>query len=160
MVPMQSADLDAVMEIERLAYRTPWVRQLFIEELGRDFAHIDLVKVRERGAARVVAFANYWLVRDEVHILNVATHPDARRQGHAARLLEQMLAVASRRGCRLLTLEVRRSNVAALALYARYDFRQVGIRVNYYVDDREDAIVMLRELDVDGGAKPTKGGES
>ena len=61
----------------------------------------------------VLAFVNYWLVRDEVHVLNVASHPSARRQGHAARLIEHVVAFAQRHKCRYLTLEVRRSNTAA-----------------------------------------------
>src|SRR5438132_12200660 len=85
--PMRLADLDEVMEIERRSYRTPWTRQIFIEELSRDFGHIDVVRQRDRDGNRVVAFCNYWHVRDEIHILNVAVHPDARRQGHAAMLL-------------------------------------------------------------------------
>ena len=87
-----------------------------------------------------------WLVRDEVHVLNLATHPDARRQGHAARLLEHVIAFGHKHHCRYLTLEVRRSNKAAIRLYRKYGFRPVGIRPNYYSHGREDAIVMLLEL--------------
>ena len=93
-----------------------------------------------------MAFVNYWLVRDEVHVLNVATHPEARRQGHAARLLEHVIAFANRNKCRYVTLEVRRSNAGAIRLYRKYGFRPVGVRPNYYVEDNEDAIVMLLEL--------------
>ena len=143
-LPMRHADLDDVMEIERLAYRTPWERQVFIEELARDWAHLDVA--RDRAGARVVAFVNYWLVRDEVHILNVASHPGARRQGLASRLLAHVIDFARRHACRFVTLEVRRSNVGALKLYRSFGFRSVGVRPNYYVDDQEDAVVMLLEI--------------
>jgi ribosomal-protein-alanine N-acetyltransferase len=144
-VPMKPHDLDDIMEIEKLAFRAPWSRQVFVEELERDWAHVDVL--RERVAhAKVAAFVNYWLVRDEVHVLNVATHPDARRNGHAARLLEHVIAFAHREKCRYVTLEVRRSNQPAIRLYRKYGFRPVGIRPNYYVEDNEDAIVMLLEL--------------
>jgi ribosomal-protein-alanine N-acetyltransferase len=142
--PMSEADLDAIMEIERTSFRAPWSRQVFVEELERDWAHVDVLKARD--GSGVVAFVNYWLVRDEVHVLNIATHLDARRRGHAARLLEHVIAFAHRERCRYLTLEVRRSNSGALRLYRKYGFRPVGIRPNYYVEDHEDAIVMLLEL--------------
>lgn len=144
-VPMRPADLDDIMEIERLSFRAPWSRQVFVEELERDWAHVDVLRARAAGSP-VIAFVNYWLVRDEVHVLNVATHPGARRQGHAARLIEHVIGFANRHKCRYLTLEVRRSNQPALRLYRKYGFRPVGIRPNYYVEDNEDAIVMLLEL--------------
>jgi ribosomal-protein-alanine N-acetyltransferase len=142
--PMGAADLDEIMEIERLSFRAPWSRQVFVEELDRDWAHVDVL--RERESARVLAFVNYWLVRDEVHVLNIAAHPEARQKGHGARLLEHVIAFASRQRCRYVTLEVRRSNSSAIRLYRKYGFRPVGIRPNYYVEDHEDAIVMLLEL--------------
>jgi ribosomal-protein-alanine N-acetyltransferase len=143
--PMKASDLDAIMEIERVSFRAPWSRQVFVEELDREWAHVDVLKERVAGA-RVIAFVNYWLVRDEVHVLNVASHPNARRQGHASRLLEHVIAFAHRHKCRYVTLEVRRSNAGAIRLYKKYGFRPVGVRPNYYVEDNEDAIVMLLEL--------------
>ncbi len=149
-LPMRIGDLDDVMEIERLSFRAPWSRQVFIEELDRDWAHVDVVKDRgatlSAGTSKVVGFCNYWLVRDEVHILNIAIHPDERRRGHAARLLAHVVEFARRHACRYITLEVRRSNHGAIKLYRSFGFRPVGIRPNYYVEDNEDAIVMLLEL--------------
>jgi ribosomal-protein-alanine N-acetyltransferase len=139
--PMTLRDLDEVMEIERLSFRAPWSRQVFIEELDRDWAHVDVL--RERPGGRVVAFVNFWLVRDEVHVLNVATHPEARRHGYASVLLGHVIDFASRSHCRYVTLEVRRSNQAAIRLYRKFGFRPVGIRPNYYIEDHEDAVVML-----------------
>ena len=147
-VPMRLADLDQVMEIERLSFPNPWSRQIFIEELEREWAHLEVVRERTGRGQRVVAFCNYWLVRDEVHILNIASHPQERRKGHAARLLAHVIEFARRHGCRYITLEVRRSNHGAIKLYRSYGFRPVGIRPNYYVEDREDAIVMLLDLPV------------
>jgi ribosomal-protein-alanine N-acetyltransferase len=145
-VPMRVGDLDEVMEIERLAHRSPWPRQVFIEELERDWAYLVLVKERRSTGSRTVAFCNYWLVRDEVHLLNVATHPDERKQGHGSRLLAHIVEFAGRHRCRYVTLEVRRQNHGAIKLYRSFGFRPVGIRPHYYVEDNEDAIVMLLEL--------------
>jgi ribosomal-protein-alanine N-acetyltransferase len=153
-LPMTLRDLDQVMDIEDASFRSPWSRQVFAEELDRDWAYVDVVRERQPdGRTRVVAFCNYWLVRDEVHILNVASHPGHRRCGHARRLLSHVIDFARRHRCRYLTLEVRRSNRHAIELYNSFSFRPVGIRPNYYVEDNEDAIVMLLELDDrgDGG---------
>jgi len=143
-VALDRADIDAVMEIERLSFPSPWSREAIIEELGRAWARLDVV--RDGATGTLAAFANYWLVADELHILNIATHPQWRRQGHATRLLAHMIDVARAVPCRLMTLEVRRSNVSAQRLYRRFAFRSVGVRPNYYAEDQEDAIVMLLEL--------------
>jgi ribosomal-protein-alanine N-acetyltransferase len=141
--PMRVADLDEVMAIERESFRSPDSAKVFLEEMSRDWAHVDVVRDPER---RVVAFSNYWVVADEVHVLNLATHPGERRSGHASRLLAHILDVGREQKCRVVTLEVRRSNAAALRLYRRFGFRAVGVRPNYYAEDQEDAIVMLLDL--------------
>jgi ribosomal-protein-alanine N-acetyltransferase len=132
------------MEIERLSFKSPWSRQVFAEELARTWAHVDVVRRTDSGT--VVAFCNYWLVADEVHLLNLATHPQERRTGHASRLMAHVLEYARRAACRLVTLEVRRSNEVAQRLYRRFAFKAMGIRPNYYVDDHEDAVIMSLEL--------------
>ena len=142
--PLTPADLDAVMEIERLSFRTPWLRQAFEEEMARSWARVEVL--HDSFTGRPVAFADYWLVADELHILNIATHPEARRQGHGARLLRHILEVARRASYKTVALEVRRSNLAAQALYRHFEFQQVGVRARYYEDNDEDAIVMTLRL--------------
>ena len=142
--PMGRDDVDAVMEVERLSFSAPWSLEAIHEEMARAWARIDVV--RDAADGTIVAFANYWLVSDELHILNIATHPRARRLGYATRLLAHMIEVARQVPCRLMTLEVRRSNAAAQRLYRRFAFRAVGVRPNYYAEDNEDAVVMLLEL--------------
>lgn len=142
--PLTPADLDAVVEIERRSFHTPWLRQAFEEEMARPWARVEVL--RDVVTGRCVAFADYWLVADELHILNIATHPEARRQGHAARLLQHILELARRASYQTVELEVRRSNLAAQALYRRFEFQQVGMRARYYEDNDEDAIVMTLRL--------------
>lgn len=144
---MEVADLEEVLEIEAHSFRSKWPRRVFLEELDRDWAYLEVVRDRlSDGETRIVAYCNYWLVRDEIHLLNIATHPEARRRGHARRLMDHMLEFARRHKCRYVTLEVRRSNQAAIEMYESYGFEAVGIRPRYYVEDREDAIVMTLEL--------------
>ena len=90
----------------------------------------------------VVGFCDYWLVADEVQLLNIATDPDWQRLGIARLLMDELLAFAKARECALITLEVRSSNRPAQALYHRYGFREVAVRKQYYADNREDAVLM------------------
>jgi [ribosomal protein S18]-alanine N-acetyltransferase len=136
------ADLDAIDEIERLSFPAPWPRETFAGELKRDWARIDVGVVD----GRVVAFDNYWLVTTELHVLVIATHPTMRGRGYGSQLLDHAIAAAVTTGCALATLEVRRSNTAAIALYERAGFKTVHVRARYYQDDGEDALVMLRGL--------------
>lgn len=138
---MSVADLDDVMEIERVAFPSPWSRQVFLDELARDWARLLVLTPTPGGSP--VAFINYWLVHDEVHVLNVATHPAHRRRGFAARLLSHVLEGAPRAGFRYATLEVRRSNEGAIALYKKLGFEAIGVRPRYYAENQEDAFVML-----------------
>lgn len=141
---LRPIDLDALMEIERLSFRTPWARQVFLEEMEREWAHVDVIRPRAGGAA--LGFANFWLVRDEVHLLNLAAHPDHRRRGLGAQLIDHVIQFARRHRCRYVTLEVRRTNVAAVGLYRKFGFQAVGVRPHYYAEDGEDAIVMVLEI--------------
>lgn len=142
--PMQVSDLEAVLEIGRLSFPAPWSAEVFHEEMARGWACLDVLR-RARGG-RAIAYSNYWQVADELHLLNVATHPEERRGGCASLLLEHMLTLGRRRGFRLVTLEVRRSNEVAQRLYRRFAFRSVGVRPSYYADNQEDAVVMTLEL--------------
>lgn len=135
------ADLDAIEEIDRHSFPRPWSRATFEAELARDVARIAVVD--DRG---VIAFCNYWLVAGEVHILAIATHPDHRRGGLGAQLLAHALDDGRARRCTIATLEVRRGNTPAIALYERAGFRIVHVRQRYYVDNDEDALVMTCDL--------------
>ncbi len=136
--PATEADIDSIDAIEQHSFKSPWSRDTFRAELLREWARVDVARLDDQ----VIAFCNYWLVTTELHILALATHPDHRGRGIAGRLLEHVLDVARRAGCALATLEVRRSNVPAIALYERAGFSTVHVRARYYQDD-EDALVML-----------------
>ncbi len=145
--PATLADLEAIDEIERHSFATPWPRSTFEAELTREVARLDVAR-----AAAIVGFCNYWIVADaqgrggEVHILAIATHPDHRRLGVGRVLLAHALDQGRAQNASLATLEVRRGNVPAIALYERAGFRTVHVRRQYYQDNGEDALVMLTEL--------------
>jgi ribosomal-protein-alanine N-acetyltransferase len=145
---MRGDDLPRVMEIERTAFRTPWSAELLQRELTNDLATI-LVATETQGdrlAEVILGFIICWLVHDELHILNLAVAQESRRRGVARFLLQQAEAQAREAGAVLATLEVRRSNAAALGLYRSRGYRQIGVRTKYYTAEGEDAIVMLLDL--------------
>lgn len=104
----------------------------------------------------VVGYICLWEVADELHVTNIAVHPDHRRRGIARALLTRVLDDARRRPVRLVILEVRPSNTEALALYESFGFRVVGRRRGYYYDTGEDALVM--EMGLDGGSRSEASG--
>ena len=142
-VPMNGDHLDEVAELERVCFSDPWSRNMLSEELENDLAAF-LVALDERGA--VAGYAGMQVVLDEGSILNIAVRPDCRRQGVAGRLLQVFLDFARGNRLSFLTLEVRASNYAAIALYGSRGFRGVGRRKNYYEHPKEDAVLMTLNL--------------
>ncbi|MBI3182007.1 MAG: ribosomal protein S18-alanine N-acetyltransferase [Myxococcales bacterium] len=144
---MEPVDLPAVDALERAAFRNPWSLELMRRELTHEWSTIYLAEEADAaGGKRLLGFMVFWLVHDEVHVLNVAVAPAQRRRGVGRALLQAALERGRRHRCVLATLEARRSNAAALGLYKSFGFREVGVRPNYYADDGEDAIVMVADL--------------
>lgn len=136
---MRPEDLDEVLAIERVSFSMPWTRGAFLYEMQQNRVARCLV-VRE--AARVIGYVCLWEIADEMHITNVAVHPDWRRQGIGRALLGSVLADARTRHLRVVVLEVRPSNREAITLYEFFGFRVVGRRRGYYYDTGEDALIM------------------
>jgi len=149
---MKEEDIDAVWHIETLSFPYPWKKKQFAEELKNDHSHILLATIEEAGSKKVVGYICWWTVADEIHLLNLAIHPDFRREGVATSLLDTLFSCAREHGVMFATLEVRRFNSPAVLLYKKFGFAVRGIRKGYYPEG-EDAIVM--ELDV--GEEPLEG---
>ena len=143
---MAMSDLPAVMAIEHQAFSNPWSTEMVRKELSQDWSTVLVVEEATPAGWQLRAFAIFWLVADEVHILNVATDGAVRRRGFGRQVMEAVLATGKTQKCRLATLEVRRSNEAALALYGSLGFRAVGMRPSYYQDNKEDAVIMILDL--------------
>ena len=150
--PMRAADLDAVLEIERASFHTPWSRQAFLHELERNRVATLWVARSERpgeasGGDAVVGYLCLWAVADEVHVTNLAIHPECRGEGVGRFLLGTLLTRHRAIGARRALLEVRPANAEARRLYEGLGFREVGRRRGYYVDTGEDALILEARLD-------------
>ncbi len=141
---MTERDLDEVMQIERRSFPTPWSRRLFERELLLPYAKAFVAL--EIPPHQVVGYLCFWLVDEETHILNLATHPERRRQGIGSRLLRYGVNYCREKGAQEISLEVRRSNYQAISLYRNFQFQPRGIRPRYYSDSGEDAVIMSLRL--------------
>jgi ribosomal-protein-alanine N-acetyltransferase len=141
-----SRDLPRIVEIERLSFDIPWSRESFLRELALPFSRTTVAITSYGGTEAIAGYLCRWLVADECHILNVAVHPASRRAGIGDSLMEDAIGEAKREKARFVTLEVRRSNLAARSLYRKLKFEERRLRKNYY-GAGEDAIVMELRLD-------------
>ena len=144
---MRHRDLPAVLRIENASYQLPWPEQIFLDCLKVGYHTL----VSER-VERITGFAIFSSAAGESHILNLCVDPDSRRSGYAEALLSQAIATVIVAGAGVMFLEVRLSNSAAISLYEKMGFAEVGRRANYYkvrgsaTDDHEDALVMAKDL--------------
>lgn len=146
---MDKSHLEQVMEIERASFPTPWTEKMFLEELASPLSFDFVATRKERHLTKgsppadfVLCYIIFWMFREEVHILNLATHPDFRRLGIARSLLLFTLDFSYKRGSILYLLEAREGNQSALNLYQKLGFSSCGVRKRYYADTGEDAILM------------------
>jgi ribosomal-protein-alanine N-acetyltransferase len=164
---MTEADIAQVVEIERASFPTTWPRTAYRRELSNriarylvaiDRAHEPVPRPRERrrtlaGLFRraeeqpptseyIIGYVGAWLMVDEAHIVAIAVREAYRRRGLGELLLSEAIDQALDNGQEIVTLEVRRSNTGAQALYEKYHFLKVGVRRRYYSDNGEDAVIM------------------
>ncbi len=143
--PLRRDDLPAVLEIERRSFAKPWSRAFFEKELSTPFARLT-VAVEEGRRPLIVGYTCRWRVTDEVHLLNVAVHPERRGGGIGRQLVEAVIAESRETRARVVFLEVRAGNVVARRLYRHLGFRDLGVRRGYY-GPGQDAIVMELRLE-------------
>lgn len=137
---MTLEDLDDVTAIEAATFPTPWSRESFRQELERNVAARYLVAVKDE---RVIGYAGAWIILDESHITNIAIAEAERGHGYGRLLTTALMQYLSNLGAAYATLEVRRSNLRAQNLYESLGFVRLGVRKQYYEDNREDAFIMV-----------------
>ena len=136
-------DLNAIEEIERTSYPTPWSRSMFAGELAKPssicLGAVEAEKEELVGYLIISRYVDAW------HVMNVAVSPSHQGRGIATQLLEHLFEVTRDDERRGYTLEVRLSNTDAIRLYEKLGFERRGIRRGYYTDNREDALIMWRD---------------
>lgn len=137
--PMTEADLDAIMEIEPHIYSHPWSRGNFSDSLVSGYSAWVLLD-----GAKIIGYALMMMVLDESHLLNLSVAKVYQKQGLGRLLLEHMIAIAKKHAAANMFLEVRPSNISAIALYENIGFNEMAVRRGYYPahNGREDAVLM------------------
>ena len=141
-VPMTADHLEELEKLERICFSRPWSRKMLAEELENQWA--AFLVAEDSVSGRVLGYAGLMVVADEGYITNVAVFPEYRRQGIAAQILQVFVQFAEANRLAFLTLEVRPSNAAAIALYQGFGFEEVGRRKNYYDLPKEDALILTK----------------
>ena len=136
--PWTKDDIEAVYEIEKACFITPWSKESTTYEFKNVLAHYYVIQKNDS----IIGFGGCWVLFDEAHITNIAIMKEERGNGYADRLLLYMLTDAYRLGARSVTLEVRENNSVAQNLYAKFDFVEEGRRKHYYEDTGEDAYIL------------------
>lgn len=141
--PMHAQDLGAVLAIERAAYRFPWSEGIF-----RDCLRVGYCCWVAEHEAAVAGYGIMQIAVGESHVLNLCVHPAYHRQGFGAALLSRLLEIAREHRADTALLEVRPTNTAAIGLYRRMGFNEVGVRRGYYpgIRGKEDALIFARSL--------------
>ncbi|WP_313801767.1 ribosomal protein S18-alanine N-acetyltransferase [Cytobacillus sp.] len=140
---MDINDVDDILKIEHESFTLPWSREAFQNELTNN-QYALYIGLEEEG--KVIGYCGVWIVFDEAQITNVAILPAYRGRKLGEALMRQVMEIASEKGARTMSLEVRVSNYIAQSLYRKLGFQDGGIRKNYYSDNQEDALVMWVNL--------------
>ena len=135
---MTLPDVDGVHAIEQAAFPRPWKREDFVREMTKNACARYLVAEED---GQIIGFAGAWIVLDEAHVTNIAVAAPCRGRGVGRKLTEALMQYAANLGVVYATLEVRRSNAVAQALYQSLGFEYVGVRKRYYEDNGEDALL-------------------
>ncbi len=141
--PLGAADLDAVMAIEQRAYEFPWSKGIF-----RDCLRVGYCCWCYENAGGIEGYGVISVAAGESHVLNLTVRPESQRRGIGKKLMSHFVQLARRHDAELVMLEVRPSNQAAIGLYHKCGFNEIGVRRNYYPAEngREDALLFALSL--------------
>lgn len=144
--PILESDIDQIMSIEEQSFgKHHWSKNAFINELNNQSAKYFLASLEINNESKVIGYIGYWLIGEEGHITTLAIDHNFRRRHIADILLYYLIKDACKSNVNWLTLEVRASNTSAIYLYNKFNFKQLGIRKNYYQDNNEDGIIYWTE---------------
>ena len=140
--PMELRDVEAVVEIERICFTTPWSEKAYRDTLANENALYLVAETED--TQTLVGMCGVLKIIDEGDISNVAVHPDYRRKNIAKHMMEELLVRGQSFGVDAFTLEVRAGNEAAIKLYEYFGFRTEGVRKRFYDKPVEDALIMWK----------------
>ena len=138
---MNESHVQPIAEIEKLCFSDPWS----VNSIGSELKNPLSLWIVAEDNGKVAGYVGSQTVLGEADMMNLAVHPDYRRQGIGEELVQQLIYRLKQQGSHILMLEVRASNAPAIALYEKLGFYQVGRRPNYYTKPKEDALILRKE---------------
>jgi ribosomal-protein-alanine N-acetyltransferase len=139
---MEEEDVEKVLQIERSVFPNPWPALAFLSELR---VPVSRSFVLEK-SGELIGYIIYRVVKEEMHVLNIAIRPDWQGKGYGKRLMKWAMERERKEGVKYVTLEVRKSNIKAIRLYEKLGFQKLRVIKNYYMQPVEDAVVMIKFL--------------
>ncbi len=140
-IEMNETHVAGIAQLEKRCFSDPWSEKSIASELSNPLSKWLVAMDGEF----LCGYVGSQTVMEETDMMNIAVHPDYRRQGIAEALVQALVMLLKEQGSRCLSLEVRSSNEAAKALYTKQGFVQVGLRPNYYRNPKEDALILRKE---------------
>jgi len=149
--PLAKSDIPSILAIEYDSQPEPWTEKAFLEEINRINSNVLVARLHAGNSVgepppEVAGYICFWSVAGEIQILNIAVRKSLRRRGIARKLIELAIRTGWEQHARVVTLEVRKSNLSALKLYESFGFRVTGERPDYYEVQKESAIIMKLEI--------------
>ena len=139
-VELKDEDIPALVEIEKQEFSSPWDEKMFRQEIeDNDISRAFIAHTDGKPAGYFVS----WFIGERVHLLNIAVSAPFKRKGIGSLMLKYLIDVAVRAGKKVITLEVRESNEGAISFYRAFGFEIVGVKEEYYQEDKEDALLMV-----------------
>jgi [ribosomal protein S18]-alanine N-acetyltransferase len=142
---MRLEDVEQVYAIDVLSFALPWSERSYRYEINENQSSRNWVAegADSQGHTQIVGMIVTWIILDEAHVATIAVHPDFRHLGIGRQLLAHALLDTAQEGAVQAFLEVRASNLAAQALYRQFGFEVNGLRPRYYLDNNENALLMM-----------------
>lgn len=145
--PVETEDIDRILEIEKELFPKPWDRVSYENELACEgsFSFAIMLAEPDKGS-QLIAYICFRIVMDEMHLFKIGVARRWQHIGLATYLFQQSTKFASEKGAVAVYLEVRVSNIPAISLYRKLGFTTVGKRPRYYPETGEDALVMMKQI--------------
>ena len=139
-IPMQKEHIKDIVELEKQCFSEPWSENALAEELDNNCAVFFIAIINNK----LAGYMGMHNICSQGYITNIAVFEQYRKKGIASSLIEKIINYAVNNNMEFISLEVRKSNIPAISLYDKYEFKQMGIRKNFYKKPCEDAIIMTR----------------
>ena len=140
---MEKEDIDEIMRIEKDVFNDPWSKNAFISELEKN---PHAIYFTARSGREILGYIGFWILKDYIHITNLAVAKKYQKKGIASLLLENVENTAGMSRKYNLYLEVRESNTKAIDFYKKRNFEIVDSKKNYYENNNEDALIMWKVI--------------